>query len=232
MVDYFSACSAEVNQALQATGTDTSTSGWPSGSAVSKEAHAALAKNGARKQEKICEQSLVSKIDKNFGNVGMIVVMSGHQLSDACATQTTWRAVTADSRAAKVQRDIEAAQADASHTVNVSAPASTPSPVSGATDFQCNTTKHTVIIDHLTLGQYRYRAWNKPKAPSGTPDMQVQSGTVEVSGTGECRHSDYTFKNGNVVFTVSNDINCGETAPAANVNGWLSVDISVFSQIS
>ncbi|MFM0062930.1 hypothetical protein [Paraburkholderia aspalathi] len=98
--------------------------------------------------------------------------------------------------------------------------------VSANADFQCGTSKHTIIVDHPKDGQYRYRAWNKPKPISDPPDMEVKSGTVDVSGTGACRHSDYTFKRGNVAFLVSDDINCSETAAPANVHGYLSVAIN------
>lgn len=101
----------------------------------------------------------------------------------------------------------------------------TSSAVAANADFQCNTLKHTIIVDQPTAGQYRYRSWNKPRPTNDKPDMEVKSGISEVSGTGACAHTDYTFKTGNVTFLVSDDINCGETAPPANVHGYLSVSV-------
>ncbi|MGF6635227.1 hypothetical protein [Paraburkholderia sp. MM6662-R1] len=225
MVNFFSACSAEVNQAIRAMGTDTSNGGWPSGSAVSKQVHAALSKNGGQKQEALCERGLVD-FDKNLANVAMVMGLSGRQLSDACAMQMTSLAATADSLAEKVEKEDAAAQVNPAPAGNAVTPVNASSPTPGTADFQCNTAKHTVIVDHLSAGQYRYRAWNKPKPASDTPDMQVQSGSAETSGTGQCQHTDYTFKNGKVVFTVSDDIHCGESAPPANASGFLSVEIN------
>ena len=92
--------------------------------------------------------------------------------------------------------------------------------------MQCNTSKDTIIIDSPKDGQYRYRSWDKPNPISAKPDMEVDSGEFEASGTGACRHTDYTFQKGNVTFVVSDDVSCVETAPPDNVSGYVSASIN------
>jgi hypothetical protein len=92
--------------------------------------------------------------------------------------------------------------------------------------FTCITEKHTIFIDQLDSSNYRYRSWNKPKASDTKPDMELKSKDVKTEGTGACRHTDFSFKTGKVVFIVDDNVECVEKAPPKNVIGNLSVLIN------
>ncbi|MGR9046610.1 MAG: hypothetical protein ACU83N_15070 [Gammaproteobacteria bacterium] len=89
-------------------------------------------------------------------------------------------------------------------------------------DFRCNTSKHTVIVDRLPAGDYRYRVWNKPKSTTQTPDLIVLGGVDTVEGTGPCRHRLWTFNNGAVEYVVST-LGCTESFPPKGAIGQLAV---------
>ena len=67
-------------------------------------------------------------------------------------------------------------------------------------DFVCDTPKHQIIIDSDQQIQYRYRAWNKPKAISEPPDMEVDAGKLDMLGTGPCVHDEWKFTKGKTTF--------------------------------
>ena len=92
--------------------------------------------------------------------------------------------------------------------------------------FNCNTEKHTIIIEDQGKGMYRYRSWNMPKAALDKPDMDLRSKEISVVGTGNCRHTEYSFKTGEVKFIVDDDISCVEGKPPKNAIGNLYVFIS------
>jgi hypothetical protein len=91
-------------------------------------------------------------------------------------------------------------------------------------EFVCKTTKHTIIVNQLSSGELRYRAWNKPKGIREKPDMLVRGGAETVEGTGPCRYALWSFTNGNVEYLVDT-LGCTETVPPAGIIGRLSVYI-------
>jgi len=92
-------------------------------------------------------------------------------------------------------------------------------------EFICKTEKHTIQIDKIGVDTYKYRSWNRPKTIDSKPDMELTSKDVSISGTGVCRHTDYSFKTGKVEFLVDNNINCVEGKPPLNAIGNLRVFI-------
>jgi len=93
-------------------------------------------------------------------------------------------------------------------------------------EFICKTEKHTIQIDKIGADTYKYRAWNKPKNIESKPDMELTSKDVSISGTGVCRHIDFSFKTGKVEFLVDNNINCVEGKPPSNAIGNLYILIN------
>ena len=84
--------------------------------------------------------------------------------------------------------------------------------------FKCATEKHTIVISEPSKGTYRYRSWNKPKAISDKPDMDLKSTSLETSGS--CQRY-YKFKTGKVEFEVTNQWSCMEKGgnPPAGAEG-------------
>ncbi len=98
--------------------------------------------------------------------------------------------------------------------------------IAHAEEFRCKTSKHVIVID-MHNGQYRYRAWNKPKAITSRPDMQVTGGTAGMGGMDANQHNDWMFRKANVTFLVSDDVHDreSESEPPKNAIGYLSVSI-------
>ena len=92
--------------------------------------------------------------------------------------------------------------------------------------FTCNTDKHTIVIEKLDAVNFRYRSWNKPKTMQEKPDMDLKSNDASVVGTGPCRHNEYNFKTGKVVFSIDDDLQCVEGKPPQNAIGNLNVYIN------
>ena len=68
-----------------------------------------------------------------------------------------------------------------------------------------------------------YRSWNKPKTTDLKPDMNLKSRDVSLSGSGICRHYEYSFRTGKFEFLLDNNKTCVECKPPANITGNLSV---------
>jgi len=93
-------------------------------------------------------------------------------------------------------------------------------------DFICITEKHTIQVNKVDAATYRYRSWNKPKTTDLKPDMDLKSKDISVSGSGVCRHYEYSFKTGKVEFLLDDNKTCVEGKPPANIIGNLSVLIN------
>jgi hypothetical protein len=91
-------------------------------------------------------------------------------------------------------------------------------------DFVCDTPKHRILIDSDKQIQYRYRAWNKPKAISEPPDMEIDAGKLEMLGTGPCLHTEWKFTKGKTTFTVS-ELGCTNGSEPTGTHGFLTVEI-------
>ena len=89
--------------------------------------------------------------------------------------------------------------------------------------FKCVTEKHTIVISEPAKGTYHYRSWNKPKAVSDKPDMDLKSKEVSVEGSGVCRHTEYSFKTGKVEFSLDDNVTCLEGNTPDNIVGNLNV---------
>jgi hypothetical protein len=92
--------------------------------------------------------------------------------------------------------------------------------------YTCETKKHRISIEELPTGAARYRSWNKPKSPSGPPDVEISDGKQTFEGTGVCAYPSYTFTVGNIVYEVQGGLGCTDGSEPAKATGRLSVTIS------
>ncbi|KGB91927.1 MULTISPECIES: hypothetical protein [Burkholderia] len=80
--------------------------------------------------------------------------------------------------------------------------------------FVCDTDKHHIVIDRVAdRGALRYRAWNKPHPVDGKPDVEVLGGTETTGGTDPCVSTDWSFKRGNIEYSVSDSAACTDGKP-------------------
>ena len=77
------------------------------------------------------------------------------------------------------------------------------------------TAKFTIRIDELKNNQYRYASWAKGKSPSTKPDLILNQGKVESSGSGG-NHS-YTFKSGTYTYKVERNHIGSDDTPAVRL---------------
>lgn len=92
----------------------------------------------------------------------------------------------------------------------------------GALAFVCDAAEHRAIIDYDKTGAPRLRAWTKPRALGEAPDLELAPGSESWEGTSPCGHTIWTFRNGEVVHTIS-ERGCGGDDDA-DVVGYLSVE--------
>ena len=83
-------------------------------------------------------------------------------------------------------------------------------PLASRIDFVCNAEKHRIIVDGAPGGAVRYRAWNRPRLLSETPDLEIPNGKGSVEGTGPCKYRLWKFNRGGTEYTVSELSACGE----------------------
>ncbi|QXW31446.1 hypothetical protein KXJ75_11025 [Aeromonas sanarellii] len=82
-------------------------------------------------------------------------------------------------------------------------------------EFSCETAKHRILIDSTDNKSYRYRSWNKPKAISEKPDVELTDQRAwRPQGSGACSYTAWDFSRGNVNYLVFEPGGCGE-APAS-----------------
>jgi hypothetical protein len=92
--------------------------------------------------------------------------------------------------------------------------------------FVCRTEKHNVLIEQGPEQRMRYRSWNAGHSVLAKPDLEIAIGKGEVQGTWPCAHSEWTFKNANATYTVS-ELGCfpDSNQPPDRARGQLSVEI-------
>jgi len=61
--------------------------------------------------------------------------------------------------------------------------------------FDCLSVPYRVIIDQLPDQSLRYRSWLANADITSKPDLTLQNGTLELSGSSSYPISNYTFKN-------------------------------------
>ncbi|HEX9443257.1 MAG TPA: hypothetical protein VGA73_04015, partial [Candidatus Binatia bacterium] len=88
--------------------------------------------------------------------------------------------------------------------------------------FVCSTERLRAVVDTDASGRLRYRAWNRPRAPTDAPDLIVSGGTLRYEGSGVCSHSLWTFKKGTTEYVVSEE---GCTDKTEGANGAIDVFI-------
>lgn len=92
--------------------------------------------------------------------------------------------------------------------------------------FVCRTDRQSVLVEQRPNRSVRYRSWNAGHSILDKPDLEIASGIGEVEGTGWCAHSEWTFKNANATYTVS-ELGCfpDSNEPPERARGQLSVAI-------
>ena len=91
----------------------------------------------------------------------------------------------------------------------------------------CKTDKQIIMIDETKPYVDRYRTWNVPKTIEDIPNVSlVKSNSVNLEGTGVCRHRVAKFKTGNVEY-IFTELGCyGEVTPPENTVGEIVVLIN------
>jgi hypothetical protein len=94
--------------------------------------------------------------------------------------------------------------------------------------YVCQTETHRIVIDTVAGGDLRYRAWKKPRAVAGAPDLELTKGEGSFEGTHVCAVPIFTFKSGDATYRVEGGLGCwgdGEPGPPKEVTGRLVVTI-------
>jgi hypothetical protein len=60
--------------------------------------------------------------------------------------------------------------------------------------FVCRADDQRATIDRRPDGSVRFRSWNRPRTPTGTPDLEFLSGVEKFEGSGPCAHRVWSFK--------------------------------------
>jgi hypothetical protein len=94
------------------------------------------------------------------------------------------------------------------------------------TKYICQTQTHRVVVDSLADGALRYRAWNKPRAISEKPDLEILGGKDSFEGSDICAYPIWTFKNGQTTYRAEGALGCyGEVEPPKDATGRLVVAV-------
>ncbi len=96
-------------------------------------------------------------------------------------------------------------------------------------DYLCQTQTHRIAVDTTADGNLRYRSWNRPRAVTEIPDLEISNGVGTFEGTNVCAVAIYTFKNGGAVYKVDAGIGCGSADDGVpkNATGQIEVTLSV-----
>lgn len=102
----------------------------------------------------------------------------------------------------------------------------------GGVLLNCKTDKHQIIVDEGPSGVVRYRSWNKPRAITEKPDVQVASkSAVSVEGTGPCRHQVMSFRLGKYEYQIDDLKGCSEGEPPKGAVAQLFVNTDCVDSI-
>jgi opacity protein-like surface antigen len=93
-------------------------------------------------------------------------------------------------------------------------------------EYTCETKTHRIVVDELEGGKYRYRSWDKPKDLTESPNVDLKTGELSVDGTGVCSVPVYSFKKGDVVYSVNAGLGCSDGSEPAKATGQLIVNIA------
>lgn len=105
-------------------------------------------------------------------------------------------------------------------------PPTTGTPKTAGMEFVCRAENHRVVIDADTTGKVRYRSWNRPRALTDKPDLELPSGTSDFMGRGACAYRIWSFRSGVTEYTVE-ELGCfpNSNRPPTGATGELSVAI-------
>ena len=93
-------------------------------------------------------------------------------------------------------------------------------PATGKIEFICETDKERIVIDTGAIGAPRYRTWNKPRALTDKPDLEIPNGDQQVEGTGVCAYSVWTFTSG-ATKVIAEGLGCFGDSPPKGAKGRL-----------
>ncbi len=111
--------------------------------------------------------------------------------------------------------------------VNVPASSHAPKSPERIVEFVCDADKHRVIVDAVSGGAPRYRAWTKPHSLTEKPDLEIAGGKREFQGSGVCAYTIWSFTSGGTEFDVDEPQACYEEShpPPADSTGMLEVSV-------
>jgi hypothetical protein len=90
--------------------------------------------------------------------------------------------------------------------------------------YVCSTKRHRIVIDSANDGDFRYRAWRKPRPLTQAPDLSMKNGEQTFEGTDLCAVPVWTFHNGRTTYVVSGGLGCdAESKDSAGTTGDLVV---------
>jgi hypothetical protein len=75
-------------------------------------------------------------------------------------------------------------------------------------NYVCQTQTHRIGVDTVAGGVLHYRAWNKPRHVTESPDLEMAKGDGSFEGTGLCAYPVYTFRNGATAYRVEGGLGC------------------------
>jgi hypothetical protein len=97
----------------------------------------------------------------------------------------------------------------------------------GEVEFACTTKKHHVIVDIGADGSPRYRAWNKPRALTEKPDLELPEGRIDSEGTGPCNYAWWKFTSGTTEI-VASTLGCYDESDHPPKGAQGSLDVSTY----
>lgn len=77
--------------------------------------------------------------------------------------------------------------------------------------YKIKTSNYLIRIDEITNNTYRYASWNITEPESSKPDLILNNGTLEFSGSGG--NHDITFLNGDYTYKIYRNIIAEKGAP-------------------
>ena len=93
-------------------------------------------------------------------------------------------------------------------------------------EFVCDAEKHRIVIDGGANGAPRYRAWNKPRPLTETPDLEIPAGTADFEGTDACEYSFWTFVSGTAKYRIEGGRGCAsDSSWPQDATGKLGVSV-------
>lgn len=99
-----------------------------------------------------------------------------------------------------------------------------PAPPGPGVVFVCRAEQHRIVVDRLADDRLRYRSWNRPRALTDKPDLELTGGEAEHSGSGVCVHWSWSFTNAKTEYYIA-EAACTAEEPPKGAIGEMSVTV-------